>query len=159
MKHWQPINFTTWAKDWRLAWKSNLQNYHIWLITPVWLPHDLRGISELLGWCWAEVICWLGLAILIYRHAGVLSNCFTELQNFGSAAWYQIGVHNECEMSAESKNHRKLLKIIGNGQNWSELIGNGHVALVACGTSTWSSTNGAKMRKYMHSELWSSSLC
>ena len=28
------------------AWKSNLQNYHIWLITPVLLLHDLRNISE-----------------------------------------------------------------------------------------------------------------
>jgi hypothetical protein len=40
MKSWQPINCTACAKDRGLAWKSNLQNYHIWIITPVWLLHD-----------------------------------------------------------------------------------------------------------------------
>ena len=79
MKSWQSINFTACAKDWGLAWKSNLQNYHIWLITPVQLLHDLHNISESPGRSWAEVLCWRGLAIWIYRHAGVLSNCFTEL--------------------------------------------------------------------------------
>jgi hypothetical protein len=42
----QSINFTACAKDWGLAWKSNLQNYHIRLISPVWLSHDLCNISE-----------------------------------------------------------------------------------------------------------------
>ena len=69
------------------------------------------------------------------------------------------------ETSAESKNHRKLLKIIGNHRKWQEIIGSErersgkvmwprqHVA--------WSRdhplTRGAKMRTYMPSELWSSS--
>ena len=76
MKSWQSINFTACAKDWGLAWKSNLQNYHIRLITPVWLSHDLHDIS---GQSWAKAVSWCGLAILIYRHAGVLGSCFTEL--------------------------------------------------------------------------------
>jgi hypothetical protein len=78
MKSWQPINFTTCAKDWGLTWKSNLQNYHIQLISPVRLSHDLCDISKSLGWSWTEAVSWHGLAILIYRHAGVLGNCFTE---------------------------------------------------------------------------------
>jgi hypothetical protein len=78
MKSWQLINFTACAKDRGLIWKSNLQNYHIRLITPVQLSHDLHDISESLGQSWAKALCWCSLAILIYRHASVLGNCFTK---------------------------------------------------------------------------------
>jgi hypothetical protein len=49
--------------------------------------------------------------------ADVLGNCFTELQNFCSAAWYQIGVRNERETSAEGKNHRKSSQMSRNDRN------------------------------------------
>ena len=47
--------------------------------------------------------------------------------------------------------------MIRKGQKGSEMVGIGHVTLVACGTITWSSANSAKIQKYMNSELWSSS--
>ena len=56
MKSWQLINFTVCAKDRGLAWKSNIQNYYIQLITPVWLLHDHHNISESPGQCWAKAI-------------------------------------------------------------------------------------------------------
>ena len=143
----QSINFTACAKDRGLTWKSNLQNYHIQLISPVQLLHDLRDISESPGRNWAEAVSWRGLAILIYRHAGVLGNCFTKLYNFRSVAWYPIGVCNARETSAEGKNHRKSLKIIGNDRkssqmsgndrSWSLKVGIGRVTLVTCDMITW----------------------
>jgi hypothetical protein len=53
---------------------------------------------------------------------------------------------------------RPQAKIIGNARKWSEKVGKGHVTSVAYGTITWSSANGVKMRKYVNSKLWSSSL-
>ena len=75
-KSWQSINFTTCAKDEGLAWKSNFQNYHIWLITPVQLSHDLHDISKSSGWSSAEVVSWCSLAILICQHASVFQQLF-----------------------------------------------------------------------------------
>jgi hypothetical protein len=62
MKGWQLINFTTCTKDQRLMQKSNLQNYHIWLITPVVRLHDCCDVSESPNRCQAKVKCWCGLA-------------------------------------------------------------------------------------------------
>ena len=55
--------------------KSNLQNYHIQLVTPVACLCDYCDISKTPDWCWVEVICWHSLAILIAWHANALSNC------------------------------------------------------------------------------------
>jgi hypothetical protein len=79
MKEWQLINFTACTKDRRLAQKSNLQNYHIQLLTPVARLCGCHNISESPDWCRAEAVCWCGLALLISQNAGVLSNCFTKL--------------------------------------------------------------------------------
>jgi len=123
MKSWQPINFTIWAKDQRLTWKSNLQNYHIWLIMPVWLPHDLHGISKLLGQCRAEVICWCGLTILIcwcpwqlfYQTVKLQQYC--TVPNWGFQWVWDTG--QKQKSSEIAKNHRKWPEMARNNQKWS----------------------------------------
>ena len=151
-----------WAKDRRLAWKSNLQNYHIWLITPVWLPHDLHGISQLPGRCRAEVICWRSLAILIcwcprqlfYRTVRLRHCCM--VPNWGLQCVRDI--RRKQKSSEIAKNHRKSSEMAGNNQKWSGKVGKCHVTSAACGVITRSSANGVKIQKYTPSKLWSSSL-
>jgi len=165
MKSWQPINFTACAKDWGLVWKLNLQNYHIWLITPVQLLHNLHNISESPGW----------RGKLKWPRYFDIPTCrcpwqlFYQTINFHSVTWYPIGVRNACETLAKGKIHWKSLKIIGNDQKLSQMSGNdqnwspkvriGHVTPVTCDTIMWSSANDAKMQKYMNREPWGSSAC
>jgi hypothetical protein len=82
--------------------------------------------------------------------------------------YWTAGVLRSAELgTATSARCQPKVKIIGNGRKWSEVIGNGqkrseaigigHVTYVACDAITWSSANGAEMRKYTNSELWGSS--
>jgi hypothetical protein len=147
MKSWQPINFTACVKDRRLTWKYNLQNYHIRLIMPVQLSHDLCNIFESPGQSWAKAVCWHSLAILIYQHSGVLSNCLLNHKTSRVMCSTKSGF-------AMSVRCQPKIKIIGNDQNWSAKVRIGHVILMTCDTIMWLSANGVKMWKYANREPW-----
>ena len=111
MKDWQLINFTTCTKDWRHMQKSNIQNYHIQLITPVQQSHDFHGMSKAPDWLNAKVIpltrphdFYVPMChIWIVKLPGVLHN--TELG---------ISMCMRCRLKA---------KIIGNCRKCMEIIG------------------------------------
>jgi hypothetical protein len=129
MKSWQSINFTACAKDRGLAWKSNLQNYHIRLITPVQLSHDLCDISKSPGQSWAEVVSWRGLTILIYQHAGVLGNCKTSAVSRGAQSGFAMLTRRQPKVKIIG-NDQKSSQMSRNDQSWSLKVGIGCVTPV-----------------------------
>jgi len=117
--------------------KSNIKNYHIWLIMPVQLLYDLGSISELPGWCRTKVMQPRYFDIptcrcpwqLFYWTVKLLQYC--TVPNLG-LQWVQ-----------DISRKQKSLEIAKNHRKWLDMVRIGHVTLVACGTITWSSANGA----------------
>ena len=138
-------------EGWKSAEGSDIQIYYIWPITPVLWSCDPCDMSEMLFRHNSDVIPMLHLCNLTCWHAS----------NFWGATQCRVAVVTglDCMCNiGKSEIHQKWLEMIGNDWKVPGRVGLGQVTSVICGAIMWSSTSAAKMRKYVDSKLWCSSV-